>query len=330
MNNRSDSEELKLMEELTRIERRAQVRWLKQLAVIEDRRLYSLSGFPSLWSYVRESLGYSEGTAGKRIQVLRAARRFPIIFELITERKLSLSSASRLSAHLTEDNHAELFLKANGKSVREVEELVAALSPKPDVRDSVRAVAGTTAAAQATLDVTPMANAPKPRLEAKPIAEARYHANFTMGKGARDKQERLKALTRHLPKPPSMEDVYDAGLDAYLKKHDPDVKLATTRAAKPRLAAGKAGRYISRDKLRTVRANSQSRCAYVSPDGKRCDATGNLHVDHIQPHALGGTNEPSNLRLLCASHNQLMAIRTYGEKHMGRWVRTNEGNSSVP
>lgn len=54
------------------------------------------------------------------------------------------------------------------------------------------------------------------------------------------------------------------------------------------------------------------RCTFRGPDGRRCSATLNLQIDHIVPRALGGGNEPGNLRLLCGKHNRLEAERVLG------------------
>jgi HNH endonuclease len=45
----------------------------------------------------------------------------------------------------------------------------------------------------------------------------------------------------------------------------------------------------------------------VSGKGKKCDATEFLELDHIEPFALGGKTEASNVRVLCRVHNQLAA-----------------------
>lgn len=65
------------------------------------------------------------------------------------------------------------------------------------------------------------------------------------------------------------------------------------------------------------------RCEYVDPKtGKRCNSTHLSQTDHIRPKALGGTNEPTNLRSLCRSHNLLMAEKKLGQRWANAWRAT--------
>jgi len=84
-----------------------------------------------------------------------------------------------------------------------------------------------------------------------------------------------------------------------------------------------------------VFARDRGCCTYVGSDGKRCDEIIRLHVDHIKPVARGGTNDISNLRLLCARHNQLQAEKILGREVMNefRWrdgAVAGQGASSTP
>jgi len=58
---------------------------------------------------------------------------------------------------------------------------------------------------------------------------------------------------------------------------------------------------------RLIEARSQGQCEFVSKEGKRCQSKHFQEKDHIQPRALGGGDNPMNLRILCRSHNQLSA-----------------------
>jgi len=55
------------------------------------------------------------------------------------------------------------------------------------------------------------------------------------------------------------------------------------------------------------------RCTYESEAGVRCDERAMLEVDHIEPRAVGGSSDVSNLRILCQAHNQWQAKAVLGE-----------------
>jgi 5-methylcytosine-specific restriction endonuclease McrA len=41
------------------------------------------------------------------------------------------------------------------------------------------------------------------------------------------------------------------------------------------------------------------RCTFVGPDGRRCNETRFIEIDHAVPFALGGASDRTNGRLLC-------------------------------
>jgi 5-methylcytosine-specific restriction enzyme A len=54
----------------------------------------------------------------------------------------------------------------------------------------------------------------------------------------------------------------------------------------------------------------------IDRDGEHCTSPGcgetsNLTIDHIVPRKLGGTNDPTNLHLLCQKHNSEKGIRSW-------------------
>jgi hypothetical protein len=56
-------------------------------------------------------------------------------------------------------------------------------------------------------------------------------------------------------------------------------------------------------------------CTFVGPEG-RCPKREGLQLDHAEPHALGGSDDASNLRARCADHNLLEAERIFGAEFM--------------
>jgi hypothetical protein len=82
----------------------------------------------------------SEGEAYNRIEVARAARRFPVVIEMLADGRVHLTAVRLLAPHLTPDNHHEVLGSARGKTKLEIQEIVARLAPRPDAPASVRRV----------------------------------------------------------------------------------------------------------------------------------------------------------------------------------------------
>src|SRR5450432_289644 len=111
---------------------------LAHLAELEERRLYLDLGFTSLFAYCTEALGFCKSSAGRRIAVARVCKRYPEAFARVARGELQLSVLSLLGPHLNPENAAELFEACTRKSCEQVELLLAARFPRPDVRDAIR------------------------------------------------------------------------------------------------------------------------------------------------------------------------------------------------
>jgi len=65
---------------------------------------------------------------------------------------------------------------------------------------------------------------------------------------------------------------------------------------------------------RQVHARDGLRCTFVGSDGQRCTATQFIQIHHEEAWARGGGETVDNLRMLCASHNRLLAEREFGRE----------------
>ena len=72
------------------------------------------------------------------MEAARAARRFPVILQMLSDGSLNLTTVRVLAPHLTSENHLELLEAARGGSKREVEQLIARHFPRPAVPTLVR------------------------------------------------------------------------------------------------------------------------------------------------------------------------------------------------
>ena len=114
---------------------------LAHLAEVDARKLYLPAGYPSMYAWCVGVLKLSEDSAAKRIQAARLARRFSLIFPMLADGRLHLSSVVLLAPHLGPDNADDLLAAAASKSKPELERLIAERFPRPDLPTLVRPLA---------------------------------------------------------------------------------------------------------------------------------------------------------------------------------------------
>jgi hypothetical protein len=136
----SEIELLDHFETLVARDRRTTVQLLVAIAEIDERKLWAGHAFPSMFAFCVERFRMSEQVTAKRIWAARTARRFPIVLEMVERGELHLGAIHLLARHLTADNCRDVLQRAVHKSSREIEKLVAALAPRPDVASRVRAL----------------------------------------------------------------------------------------------------------------------------------------------------------------------------------------------
>jgi hypothetical protein len=112
--------------------------FLAYLAELDERQLFLDLGYSSLFEYCVEKLGLCESTAGRHIAAARVCRNHPAVFAKVASGTLHASALSLMRKHLTQENADELFELCSRRSARQVEALLAAHFPRPDVRDLVR------------------------------------------------------------------------------------------------------------------------------------------------------------------------------------------------
>jgi hypothetical protein len=162
----TDRELVDRLRRLVRADQTLSARLLVHLAELDARGLYREYAYASMFAYCVEELQMSEAEAYLRIHAARLGRQFPLIVQLFAQGSLHLTAIKLLGPHLTPDNHVHVLERASGKGKREIELLVAALAPKPDVASRIRKLPETGSAhaerAQAPLAPTPGRAAPAP------------------------------------------------------------------------------------------------------------------------------------------------------------------------
>lgn len=144
---------------------------------------------------------------------------------------------------------------------------------------------------------------------------ARWHASrpgleamWARDRRAKDPEPHRADVKRHVMKNPEWA---KAALKRWKEENIDHVRhkgrIAT--ANRRTKVAGNGGTFTDED-IRILRENQGGMCAV-------CDITDRLEIDHIVPIARGGTSDPSNLQLLCISHNRSKGARDFQE-----WLET--------
>ncbi len=129
----SDSALLHELRALVTQDRATTALLIAHLGETDARRLYAPAGYPSMFEYCVREVHFSEDVAYKRIQVARAARLFPSIYDLLADGRLHLTAVVLLAPRLTPENADELLAAAVHRSKAEIEQLLAERFPQPDL-----------------------------------------------------------------------------------------------------------------------------------------------------------------------------------------------------
>ncbi|PCI31580.1 MAG: hypothetical protein COB53_13030 [Elusimicrobia bacterium] len=274
--------------------RRETERLLVVLGEIEDRALAVKDGYPSLYSYLTGTLGFSEVEAVIHLKAARAGRHYPALRRLLRRGTLSLSTLAAIGPHLCRDNWKTLTKMTAGMPIADVRRILASLDPKAEPRQAVRYAGPECGPARDAGPSTP----PLPR---------RVEIAFGADEEFLDQLERARALLRSKYPSGKFEDLFAEAIEALVQKAE---KRSLGRPRAPRwnrigVERPQGARYVPQKVRAEVWKRDGGRCVYEGRDGLRCTETTRLEFDHLVPWALGGTSHDSrNIRLMCRVHNQ--------------------------
>jgi hypothetical protein len=320
----SDSELLDAVKSAAQSERDVTARLVALLAHVDERRLYLGEGCSSLFTYCTQVLHLSEHAAYGRIEAARAARKYPIVLDLLADGSVTLTTVTLLAPLLTPANHRALVDEARHKSKRDVEHIVARLRPQPPVAATVRKLPAPTPPVAVTApvltvsesrDELPALSGPppaSPRATVTPLAPERYKVQFTVSRDTHDKLRKVQDLLRHSIPSGDPAAIFDRALTVLLADLE-RAKLAATARPQPARRAPSGSRHIPAAVKREVWKRDGGQCVFVGASG-RCTERGFLEFHHVEPYAEGGATDVENLELRCRAHNMYEAERYFGSR----------------
>jgi hypothetical protein len=290
---------------------------LRILGEIDERKLYLEQACSSLFSCLVERLNYAEGAAAKRIGAARAARRFPLVLDMVAKGDLHLAGVYTLAPHLTEENHRAVLERARGQSKRQIERLVVELSPKSEQPSLIRACPPAHRPPSPVLPPPGGAGltiAPKPRAVV-PITPRRYQIRITVDEKTHGQLEKLQNLLAHQIPDRDPAAVIAQALELLLR--DTLVKKAAiTDKPRKRRVGSRSSRHIPAAIRRQVWQRDQAQCTFRDDQGRRCSAEKLLEYHHIEPWGKGGEHSVAQITLRCRAHNQHQSVLDYGTAFM--------------
>ncbi len=358
----SDDELLGGLASILSQSRRAEAELVAHIGEVEARRLYAREAAPSMFVYCTDALHLSEAEAYLRINVARAARKHPALLSLLADGRLHLSGIVKLAPHLTPENRDLLLVQAVHKSKRQIEELLAELTPRPDIPGTVRKLPDRPIRADraetTTLELGPGGVAelcpdgvpelgpdrvavapdapnavsrpiPSPPAVVQPLSPSRYKVQFTAGAELLDKRERLRALLRHEVPDGDLAAIVENAVSEKLERLEAR-RFARSRSPwkeSVRASRNPSSRHVPAAVRRAVHRRDRGQCCFVDARRRRCPERYRLEYHHRHPFGLDGNHDPDNVCLMCPAHNRLMAELDYGKNVIARHWRAASGRS---
>jgi hypothetical protein len=347
----SDNDLLRGLSELLGESRGVESELVAHIGEVDDRRLYAPEACDSMFAYCTDILHLSDHEAYLRIAVARAAREHPMLLTMLSDGRLHLSGIAKLASRLTRANREALLERAAHKSKRQIEELVAELTPRPDVPPSIRKLPdhrihveppvpqAVGPLVRTTLELGPDRAgtvgplAPVRSAVVEPLAPFRYKVQFTASSAFCEKLDRLKSLMRTSVPDGDLARILEEAVTEKLERLEAR-RFGRTKAPRKALSETDTSPSSSRDipaaVRRAVDERDGGRCRYLDDQGRRCGTRDRLEYHHVVPWARGGDRSVENVRLMCRTHNIRLAEHDYGKEVMARYRRRQRQADSRP
>ena len=307
LNNLSDDQLFAGLESELAIERRANHNSLMYLKEIKSRRLYAKRGFSNMFKMLVKHFRQSESAAYQRLKALELLMGIPGL-----ESRLVLG-----------DVNMSTVAMAQRQILREEKSLGEKISQEKKTAIVASIVGKTLAETEMELFKHLPKTASEPQTYVRRVSAATTRMNLNIPNDVQDMMTRLQELWAHVDPQMDPVEVIRRAFTLTLKQVDP---VQRPKSSKPSESAkhrsNKRLNYYGREFDRALWKRAGARCEYVDRQtGRRCDCTFGLQHEHVIAIALGGTNELTNMQLLCSTHNQLRARKVFGDRKIDAHIR---------
>ena len=279
------------------------------------RRIWAGRGYSSAHRWLVGEFSYSDSSAGRRLDAARLLADVPDVAEKLATGELTLASLSQLQSAIHQEE------KRTGEKVT--------AEAKKEVVKKIENQSSAEASRTVSAEFPEVSKAPRESL--KPAGANAW--TLTVGLDAAQKKslDRARELLSHSHPGATWAEILCHLANEHAKRADPVARAGRREAKAPDMpqrfsATGDPPLPGPKPLPRAVRdaviAKAGGACEFAGPrTGARCGSRVRVEVDHVVPRALGGGDEASNLRCLCAQHNRSEAERELGPRWSSAWER---------
>jgi hypothetical protein len=279
---------------------------LLTIQTIDITRSYLELGYSSLYDYLLNGHGYSEGAANRRISAARLLKQIPEIASQIQDGKLNLSQLAQAQSAMNQEERKTKKKISREKKKQALGNLIG--KNKFDTQKSL---------------IEDFENFELSKPKVIPAKNKKVQVHLEFEEKDWDKVQNLLAYMSHKVPDKKVESALlywavqiEAKMKMAAQAEEKKIQADSITDHKEQKHANLPPKRRSKNIRRSIPSRTrhlllqkaQHRCEYVSPfTGKKCANHSFLDIDHITPMAHGGNNNQKNLRILCRAHNHLMA-----------------------
>ena len=283
------------------------------------RRLWAGRGYSSAHRWLAGEFGYSDSSAGRRLDAARLLADVPDVAEKLATGELTLSSLSQLQSAIHQEE------KRTGEKIT--------AEAKQDVVKKIEGKTSAEASRTVSTEFPEVSRAPKESL--KPAGADGWTLTVGLDSAQKAALDRARELLSHSHPSATWAQIIAHLAIELAKRADPVARAARRTEKSPKMpqrfsatedVSPSTRKPLPRALRDSVLAKAGGSCEFADPrTGAQCGSRVRVEVDHVVPFALGGSDEASNLRCLCAQHNRHESAQMLGLCWASAWERTCAG-----
>ncbi len=299
-------------------ERRATIETIEHIREFMIRRLYLEHGCTSLFAYLTAHLHFSEATAQNRIDAARMLNQTPELAEKISSGAITLTQVSVVAQAMRQKRRGQKAEGGNLSSEGAESQIDSLLSAEAttSTMSLFAAIEGLDSKKSAVLVARELKIKPVTFEKTRPQQDESIRLEITLSKEEWAALRQARDLMSHRNPNASMSDVIAEVTRYFVRHEDPRLAKPKRRSMANKLST-RATEVTSDPKFKQFKRVAipaatrrlifarDKKCRWIhSTTGETCGSTFLLQIDHRVSVCAGGSNEPENLQLLCATHNR--------------------------